>query len=366
MLWIHSILVEDDYGMSKDDLMAKLTENGIDGCNMSSTRQMAKNIIKAIIPNYLLELIDYVRFSRAEEALKKEIIEYCELNGTVTRAFNSRNSISIMRKVSTYEKECAFLKTNKAKHYFFPNLIYPYEFSKHNDINVKIFGDKKHKYVIRNGKKLYLPKEWSKKEAEAYCNLLFLEQLDEKSPHKYVTNNFTIDKDDIVLDVGSAEGIFSLDIIDKAKKIYIIEPSDLWIGCLEKTFHEYRHKVEIIRAFADFTTNTNNHTIRLDDIFHLEGHIDFIKMDIEGFESRAIEGLSDTLRFSKRLKLAICTYHKENDYKDIPDLLETLSGRKISYEFSNNHILLINRVPKYSKSRLTPPYFRKALVRVQL
>lgn len=322
-------------------------------CNMGSTRRMAKNIIKAIIPNYLLdyilELRNCIRLSPAQEALKKEIIEYCELNGI-------------------YEKEVAFLKKNKAKSYVFPNLVYPYEFSKHNDINIRVFNDKKHKYkyVIRNGKKLYLPKEWSKKKVKAYCNLMFLEQLDERSPHKYVTNNFTIDKDDIVLDVGAAEGIFSLDIIDKAKKIYIIEPSDIWHGCLEKTFHEYRHKVEIIKAFADRTTNTNNHTIRLDDIFHIESHIDFIKMDIEGLESQAMEGLRDTLKFSKRLKLAICTYHKKSDYKDIPDQLEKLSGRKITYEFSNNYILLINRVPKYSKSPLTPPYFRKALVRVQL
>lgn len=46
----------------------------------------------------------------------------------------------------------------------------------------------------------------------------------------------------------------------------------------------------------------------------------FIKMDIEGFEMKAIHGAENVIK-KNRPKLAICAYHKINDLFEIPELL---------------------------------------------
>jgi FkbM family methyltransferase len=51
--------------------------------------------------------------------------------------------------------------------------------------------------------------------------------------------------------------------------------------------------------------------------------IDFIKMDIEGFELSALKGAANTIE-KYRPKLAISLYHKKNDFIDIPVYLNTL------------------------------------------
>ena len=44
-----------------------------------------------------------------------------------------------------------------------------------------------------------------------------------KSPHSYVNDTFKVEAGDVVLDVGSAEGLFALDNIELATKVYVFE-----------------------------------------------------------------------------------------------------------------------------------------------
>ncbi len=60
----------------------------------------------------------------------------------------------------------------------------------------------------------------------------------------------------------------------------------------------------------------------LDDFIAEEGveRVDWIKMDIEGAEQRALQGASATLaKFQPRL--AICTYHRFEDAEMIPPIV---------------------------------------------
>ncbi|WP_312240736.1 FkbM family methyltransferase [Pantoea sp.] len=67
--------------------------------------------------------------------------------------------------------------------------------------------------------------------------------------------------------------------------------------------------------------------ISLDD--YLSGPVSFIKMDIEGHELQALAGAEKTIKKYKPL-LAICCYHRPDDFRTIPDLvLSFYSGYKL-------------------------------------
>lgn len=76
-------------------------------------------------------------------------------------------------------------------------------------------------------------------------------------------------------------------------------------------------------------------TLSIDDLVtekHL-ARIDFIKMDIEGTELAALKGARQTLQRFKP-KLAVCVYHRLEDFFDIPDYLESLG---LNYRFFLRH-----------------------------
>jgi 16S rRNA A1518/A1519 N6-dimethyltransferase RsmA/KsgA/DIM1 with predicted DNA glycosylase/AP lyase activity len=58
----------------------------------------------------------------------------------------------------------------------------------------------------------------------------------EKMPHQYQTSYFQVKKNDILLDVGCAEALFSLDVIDKVKKVILFESDSVWFDPLKATF----------------------------------------------------------------------------------------------------------------------------------
>ena len=91
------------------------------------------------------------------------------------------------------------------------------------------------------------------------------------------------------------------------------------------------------------------------DAFLKDVKVDFIKMDVEGYERSILEGASQLLQ-QKQIKLSICTYHHNEDY----DLLQQLL---VKYHFqcasSDGYMLLVY-------APLTPPFFRKGLLRAQI
>jgi FkbM family methyltransferase len=67
--------------------------------------------------------------------------------------------------------------------------------------------------------------------------------------------------------------------------------------------------------------------------------VDFIKMDVEGSELDALKGAEQTIRKFKP-KLAICIYHKPDDYLTIPKYLSELN---LGYRFYiEHHMIFLN------------------------
>lgn len=190
--------------------------------------------------------------------------------------------------------------------------VFNYEFvDKYLNMDVELCFDTTCEmyYALYNGKKMYFSKEYDtyEKVATYYKNIL-LEQ-DVESPHKYLSSEFNVQEGDVVLDVGVAEGNFSLDIVDKVKKIYMIETDAGWIEALQKTFQDYKDKIVIINKFA--TSFKEGKYTTLDS--EIDEPVNYIKMDIEGNEWDALQGAERLIKQSKDLKCAICSYHREYD-----------------------------------------------------
>jgi hypothetical protein len=229
---------------------------------------------------------------------------------------------------------------------------YLYDFTnKYNMKNIKVYIDIDYdmKYILYYNKRLYFPVTWDKEMIQNYCNWLLIEQ-DIDSPHKYEYSEFQVQKDDVVADVGGAEGIFALSVIERAKWVYIFEYDTQWTKALKMTFSPWKEKVTIINKYISDVIDDNCTT--LDDFFH-HGEINFIKADIEGAEIKLLIGAKTILSIAKKLRIAICTYHNQNDANEINSHLQE---NGFYTEYSKGYIL-----PRGFNA--CPPYLRRGLIR---
>jgi len=187
-------------------------------------------------------------------------------------------------------------------------------------------------YGMYEGKKMYLSKKLNTyQKARMYFNSVIMEQ-DFRSPHCYWNDEKMGRVSGVGVDVGAAEGIFALKIIDQIKHIYLIEADKDWAEALSYTFHSYEDKVSIVGKYAG-NEDMGDHA-KLDTI--LSGiKVDFMKMDIEGMEIEALMGAEKAV-LNNKMELAICVYHHEKDNKLIGRWL-----RERGYQTSNSQGLVV-------------------------
>lgn len=210
--------------------------------------------------------------------------------------------------------------------------------------------EKKMYYAIRNNKKMYFKKSMTKDAVIRYFMITCFEQS-EFSAHRYLEGEFTIEENSVVFDIGAAEGIFALDAIDKVKELYLFECDEEWIEALKYTFAGYDN-IHIINKYVG--NNSDENCIMLDEYLNIvQNKKLFIKMDIEGAEIAALEGAKKLLNQMIDLKLAVCAYHRQDDYENISKML---TGMELSK--SKGYLC-----PMFGK--ITPPYFRIGVLRAQ-
>ncbi len=283
-------------------------------------------ILNEILPDKIVIL------ANAYDAIYKQIInEFPHFEGKVEGPnFFIKQSI-LKRYENNNEKEITeiidYIKENDLK-------IFNYDFcEKYENIQIQLYWDKVYKmyYVLHHDKKLYFSRKINTEEyVRKYYSSILMEQ-DEKSPHRYLTPDFNIEEGNIVIDAGAAEGYFALEIIDKVKKIYLIEADKDWIEALKITFKDYEDKVVIIKAFL--SSYDEGDITCLDTL--IKEPIDFLKMDIEGSELDALFGAKEVIKNSPKMKLAACTYHSDYDFL----LLETfMKKNKFDYKPSSGYM----------------------------
>jgi hypothetical protein len=255
-----------------------------------------------------------------------------------------------------YREEVAFLKEEKR--------VVPFPYKKIKQITDVISGYdpiKNLPYVIHAGRRLYFTAEWSEERAlREYKNFIESENIlgggySEKAPHQYQTDTFRVKANDILLDVGCAEALFALDVMDQVKKIFLFESDPIWFAPLQATFEKEiaSGKVVLIEKFVS-KENTEK-TVTLDSILAGETYESlFIKMDIEGNEPDVIKSCENLMQSDKEIRFSCCTYHKENDAITLKSLFEQHGYQT---EFSDGYVL-------FSRDKLIRyPYFRRGIIR---
>lgn len=160
-------------------------------------------------------------------------------------------------------------------------------------------------YVMHRGKRLYYPEDYTPQAVWTEYGFCRMEQ-DEESPHRYLDENFRVEEGAVVIDAGTAEGIFALEVIEQVKKIYLVECDEKWIPALEMTFAPWRSKVTIIHKMLGDKTDESHTTV---DAIAAGERIDFIKMDVEGAEAESLAGAAKTLRENRGIRCAVAVYH---------------------------------------------------------
>lgn len=236
-----------------------------------------------------------------------------------------------------------------------PMQVFPYDFQDEyiaRDIEVYQDREKGLPYVLLDQKRLFFKRRWGKKKIQNLYNLLSKEQ-DRRSPHRYLSDQFLFDQGEMLIDVGAAEGNFALSVVEKASKLILFEADREWIEPLKATFEPWKDKVEIVNKYVSDIENEKSTT--LDRYISGENGPMFIKIDVEGAESRLLKG-AERILSQQALKVAVCTYHKQEDEKEFNALLE-------QYEFetcsSEGYMLF------YFDKKIKAPYFRRGLIRAQ-
>lgn len=199
-------------------------------------------------------------------------------------------------------------------------LVYAYNPVKQDELREALYDENKQLYYIWfEGKRLYLKRDYcfTLMDGRRYVSDLWQEQ-DINSPHLYEENDITVEEGDVLVDAGACEGNFSLHNIDKVSKVYLIECDSDWMEALKATFEPYKDKVVFCNKFL--SDRDMNRTVTLNSL--LKEPANFIKMDIEGEEVKALKGANKVFANSANIKCSICCYHKHGDEEKIRNILQ--------------------------------------------
>ena len=125
------------------------------------------------------------------------------------------------------------------------------------------------------------------------------------------------------------------------------------MATLKVTFEPWKDKVIFVEKFL--SDKSDETSISIDDLLEADAHEKyFIKMDIEGYEKKALAGMKKLIAGSDQIKMDICTYHYPDDLTQIESIIKKYG---FNWNVSTGYLLFfqLNEEPR----------FRKALIRAQ-
>jgi hypothetical protein len=240
-------------------------------------------------------------------------------------------------KVNDEQREVVkFLENNEVR-------IFPYPFNDNYPADkIEVFKDPSNglKFVLQDGKRLYFKRRWNEARIKRAYSDLTREQ-DHVSPHRYLTDSFTIGSNDVLADIGAAEANFTLAVIDKIKKAYLFEYDKEW--------------AEALNAINKYVSDHDDDShIRFDTFFRMNSDLTFLKIDVDGAESIVLDSCNEVFKTPVPFKVALCTYHKDNDEIDFTRLL-----KNHGFNVTPSKGYMIHFYDKKMKA----PYLRRGLIR---
>ena len=293
-----------------------------------------KKIYHSIVPQIIRRYVSTKRQDSFLTNIHSNILNYYDVKKT--NPIENKEVDSVI----------SFLRKN-------PLHMFPYDFIyKYDSGKINVFRDSisELNYVYLGNQKLFYPEGWSSENIRYSHSFSCLEQ-DENSPHSYQDESIKYGPNDVVVDAGSAEGNFSLEIVEKVKKVYLFECSDGWQKPLKKTFEPWKDKVEIIPLKLSSIEDSSSTT--LDRFFENKEPPTILKIDVDGDEKNLLEGSKNLLKDLEYLRIALCVYHKKNDELEFTNLLQNL---KFSVKASSGYMIF------YLDEPLQEPYLRRALL----
>lgn len=163
--------------------------------------------------------------------------------------------------------------------------------------------------------------------------------------HYYQVEPTRLRAEDVVLDCGAAEGLFSLQAEAVCRRVYAAEPLPMWIEAMSKTFAG-SSKVEILpfalsdacgdlrlsvgvldSAITDGAAGITVTARTVDSLFaDRDRPVTYLKGDLEGAELHVLRGAERTIR-AYAPRIAFTTYHQADHAERITELLRRIHPR---------------------------------------
>lgn len=257
-----------------------------------------------------------------------------------SRLINKINHFTKSTNGAQFRKESVFLSK-------FGITVFPYSFSLNYSFeNIEVFKDKELSYVKYFDRDLHFPSNYDTVKIQKYANQLMIEQ-DSDSPHRYKTDLFDVEEADVLFDIGSAEGNFSLEHIEKVKKVYLFEINKNWTEPINSTFSPWKSKVSLCNI------ELGSLDANLSDFISTNDSSIYLKVDVDGSERDILKQIELIFNLGLKIKVAICTYHNSNDASDFENWFNI---RGFTTSFSPSYMLF------YHDKNFQPPYFRKGVL----
>ena len=277
---------------------------------------------------------------------------------TMFNVVQSQRKKLILRKLSKseheYGSEIRFVEKNSHMHAF------PYDWSlTYNQYPVEVIEDSDGAYVFHQNKKLYLkPIGTDISCADIYRQLLM--EQDKRSPHYYRQFYPDFSCKACFMDIGCAEAMSTLEIIDDIDHAVLFEADVEWLPALKKTFAPYGDKIAIV---SQFVGNTNSERFTTLDAYvqdheQLFNQFDqiVIKIDVEGAEMDVLKGAKKLLQSGKKIIVICCTYHRSRDGYVIGRFFDRLN---YAISYSPGYMIFDTIV---NDPFLRKPIFRRGLI----